>query len=63
MEVTYLRVALTDDISCAKHVAGGKLAFFRQFRYIYHKFDFVDQNVMLHIVQLHEMSFCGAETW
>ena len=54
---------LTDDLSCAKDVEGAKLAFFKQFKSIYHKFSFVDKNVLLHIFRLHVMSFYGAETW
>ena len=63
MDTTYLGVVLTDDLSCAKDVERAKLAFFKQFNSIYHKFSFVNKNVLLHIFQLHAMSFYVAETW
>ena len=63
MDTFYLGVVLTDDISCVKDVEGAELAFFKQFISIYHKFSFVDKNVMLHLFRLYAMSFYGAETW
>ena len=63
METTYLGAVLTDDLSCANDVKRTKLAFFKQFNSIYHKFSFVDKNVLLHLFRLHAMSFYGAETW
>ena len=63
MDTTYLGVVLSDDLSCAKDVERAKLAFFKQFNSIYHKFSFVDKNVLLHLFRLHAMSFYGAETW
>ena len=58
-----LQVVLTDDLSCAKDDERVKLAFFKCFNSIYHKFSFVDKNVLLHLSRLHAMSFYGAETW
>ena len=63
MDTTYLGVVVSDDLSCAKDVERAKLAFFKQFNSIYNKFSFVDKNVLLHIFQLHAMSFYGAEAW
>ena len=63
MENTYLGVVLTDDLSCVRDVERAKLAFFKQFNSIYHKINFVDKNVLLHLFQLHTMSFYGVETW
>ena len=62
MDTTYLEVVLSDDLSCAKDVVRAKLAFFKQFNSLYHKFSFVDKNVLLHLFRLHAMSFYGAET-
>ena len=53
----------TDDLSCAKDVERAKLAFFKQFNSINHKFSFVDKIILLHIFRLHAMWFYGAETW
>ena len=63
MDTTYLEIVLTDDLSCAKDVERAKLAFFKQFNAIYHKFSFVDKSVLLHLFQLHALSFYCAETW
>ena len=49
MDTTYLGVVLSDDLSCAKDVERAKLAFFKQFNSIYHKFSFVDKNVLLNL--------------
>ena len=45
METTYLGVVLTDYLSCAKDFERAKLAFFKQFNFIYHKFSFNDKKV------------------
>ena len=63
METTYLGVVLIDDLSWAKNVERAMLAFFKLFNSKYHKFSFVDKNVLLHIFLLHAMSFYAAETW
>ena len=63
METTHLVVVLTDDISCTKDVEWAKLAFFKHFNSIYHKFSFVDKNLLLNLFRLHEILFYGAETW
>ena len=63
METTYSGVVLTDDLSCVKDIERAKLAYFKQFSSKYHKFRFVDKNILLHLFRLHAMSFYGAETW
>ena len=63
MEATYLGVVLTDGLFCAKGVERAKMALFEQFKSIYHKFNFSDKNVVLHLFRLHAMSFYDAEIW
>ena len=63
MEIIFLGVVSTNDLSCAKDVERAKLYFFKQFNSICHKFNSVDKNVLLHLFWLHAMSFYGAETW
>ena len=63
METVYLGAVLTDDLSCDKDFERAKLAFFKQFNSIYHKFSFFGRNVLLHLYRLHAMSFYGAEIW
>ena len=62
MDTTYSGVVLTDDLPCAKDVERAKSAFFKQFNTIYHKINFVDKNVLIHLFRLHAMSFYSAET-
>ena len=60
METTHLVVVLTDDISCTKDVEWAKLAFFKHFNSIYHKFSFVDKNVLLNLFRLR---ICGKNSY
>ena len=62
METNYLVVELTDVISCAKDVEAAKLVYFKQLNSIYHKFSFIDKNVLLHLFRLQAICFFGAGT-
>ena len=63
METTYLGEVLPGELSCAKDVERAKLAFFKQFNFLYHKVSFVDKNILLYLFRLHAMSFYSAGTW
>ena len=62
METTYIEVVLTNYLSREKDVERAKLAFFKLFNSVYHKFSLVDKNELIHLFQLHAMLFYGAET-
>ena len=46
-----------------KDIDWAKLAFFKLFKYIYHKPSYADKNVLLHFFRFHPWSFYGAENW
>ena len=62
-DCTYLGVVLQDDMACTKDAERAVKAFFRQYNSLYHKFSFVDTDVLIHLFKLHAMSFYGTETW
>ena len=62
-EFIYLGVVLSDDLSCTKDVERAKACLFKQFFSLHNKFHCMDQKGLIHVFELHDMSFYGVETW
>ena len=62
-EVKYLGVILTDDLTISKDVKSALNSFLAQFNSMFHKFSFVDHNIMYYLFKLIHLRFmvlsCG----
>ena len=62
-EVKYLGVILTDDLKIDKDTNRALNSFLGQFNSMFHKFSFVDSNIMFYLFKTYTSSFYDVELW
>ena len=62
-EFKYLGVIMSSDMRNDKDILRCSTSFLKQFNSMYHRFNFLDSNMLIFLFQSQCMSFYGSELW